>query len=140
MQQGHDRIVAELLESDTRGKVRLPALHIAAKKNDVKAATLLLEVRSYFMKKTLLLILWKTMSFVQATAHQTIHCRLCIALILMVGRSIIELQVYGEMCCCTYSTFDSVYTTIIVMIHFSLFVLKNINCLKINKLNYPECL
>lgn len=45
MQQGHDRVVAELLESDTRGKVRLPALHIAAKKNDVKAATLLLEVR-----------------------------------------------------------------------------------------------
>lgn len=44
MQQGHDRVVAELLESDTRGKVRLPALHIAAKKNDVKAATLLLEV------------------------------------------------------------------------------------------------
>lgn len=46
MQQGHDRVVAELLESDTRGKVRLPALHIAAKKNDVKAATLLLEVSS----------------------------------------------------------------------------------------------
>lgn len=46
MQQGHDRVVAELLESDTRGKVRLPALHIAAKKNDVKAATLLLEVGS----------------------------------------------------------------------------------------------
>lgn len=44
MQQGHDRVVAELLESDTRGKVRLPALHIAAKKDDVKAATLLLEV------------------------------------------------------------------------------------------------
>ncbi|KPJ20961.1 Ankyrin-3 [Papilio machaon] len=45
MQQGHDRVVAELLESDTRGKVRLPALHIAAKKNDVKAAMLLLELR-----------------------------------------------------------------------------------------------
>ncbi|XP_038110813.1 ankyrin-3 isoform X3 [Culex quinquefasciatus] len=43
MQQGHDKVVAVLLESDTRGKVRLPALHIAAKKDDVKAATLLLE-------------------------------------------------------------------------------------------------
>lgn len=46
MQQGHDKVVAVLLESDTRGKVRLPALHIAAKKDDVKAATLLLEVRT----------------------------------------------------------------------------------------------
>ncbi|XP_065088760.1 ankyrin-3-like isoform X3 [Ochlerotatus camptorhynchus] len=43
MQQGHDKVVAVLLESDTRGKVRLPALHIAAKKDDVKAASLLLE-------------------------------------------------------------------------------------------------
>ncbi|XP_055858103.1 ankyrin-2 isoform X2 [Episyrphus balteatus] len=43
MQQGHDKVVAVLLESDSRGKVRLPALHIAAKKDDVKAATLLLE-------------------------------------------------------------------------------------------------
>lgn len=49
MQQGHDRVVAELLESDTRGKVRLPALHIAAKKDDVKAATLLLEVHTISM-------------------------------------------------------------------------------------------
>lgn len=44
MQQGHDKVVAVLLESDTRGKVRLPALHIAAKKDDVRAASLLLEV------------------------------------------------------------------------------------------------
>ncbi|XP_023167866.2 ankyrin-3 isoform X2 [Drosophila hydei] len=43
MQQGHDKVVAALLESDVRGKVRLPALHIAAKKNDVNAATLLLQ-------------------------------------------------------------------------------------------------
>ncbi|XP_068152331.1 ankyrin-3 [Drosophila tropicalis] len=43
MQQGHDKVVAVLLESDVRGKVRLPALHIAAKKNDVTAATLLLQ-------------------------------------------------------------------------------------------------
>lgn len=44
LQQGHDRVVALLLENDTRGKVRLPALHIAAKKDDTKAATLLLQV------------------------------------------------------------------------------------------------
>lgn len=44
MQQGHDKVVTVLLENDTRGKVRLPALHIAAKKDDVKAAKLLLEV------------------------------------------------------------------------------------------------
>nr|AAC37208.1 ankyrin [Drosophila melanogaster]prf//2022340A ankyrin [Drosophila melanogaster] len=43
MQQGHDKIVAVLLENDVRGKVRLPALHIAAKKNDVNAAKLLLQ-------------------------------------------------------------------------------------------------
>lgn len=43
LQQGHDKVVAVLLENDTRGKVRLPALHIAAKKDDVKAATLLLQ-------------------------------------------------------------------------------------------------
>ena len=43
LQQGHDRVVAVLLENDSRGKVRLPALHIAAKKDDVKAATLLLQ-------------------------------------------------------------------------------------------------
>ncbi|KAF5279399.1 hypothetical protein FQA39_LY05509 [Lamprigera yunnana] len=43
MQQGHDKVVTVLLESDTRGKIRLPALHIAAKKDDVKAAKLLLE-------------------------------------------------------------------------------------------------
>lgn len=44
MQQGHEKVVAVLLEADTRGRVRLPALHIAAKKDDVKAANLLLEV------------------------------------------------------------------------------------------------
>lgn len=56
MQQGHDKVVAVLLESDTRGKVRLPALHIAAKKDDVKAATLLLEVN---LNKTKSLIFFK---------------------------------------------------------------------------------
>ena len=43
LQQGHGKVVTVLLENDTRGKVRLPALHIAAKKDDVKAATLLLQ-------------------------------------------------------------------------------------------------
>ncbi len=37
-------MVAILLENDSKGsKVRLPALHIAAKKNDTKAAALLLQ-------------------------------------------------------------------------------------------------
>lgn len=48
MQQGHEKVVTVLLESDTRGKVRLPALHIAAKKDDCKAAALLLQV--WFIK------------------------------------------------------------------------------------------
>ncbi|KRZ31821.1 Ankyrin-2 [Trichinella pseudospiralis] len=43
LQQGHDRVVAILLENDTRGRVKLPALHIAAKKDDTKAAALLLQ-------------------------------------------------------------------------------------------------
>ncbi|XP_018802934.1 PREDICTED: ankyrin-3 isoform X1 [Bactrocera latifrons] len=43
MQQGHDKVVALLLECDVRGKVRLPALHIAAKKNDINTASLLLQ-------------------------------------------------------------------------------------------------
>ncbi|XP_045031248.1 ankyrin-2 isoform X6 [Daphnia magna] len=43
LQQGHDKVVSVLLENDTRGKVRLPALHIAAKKDDCKAAALLLQ-------------------------------------------------------------------------------------------------
>lgn len=43
LQQGHEKVVAILLENDSKGKIRLPALHIAAKKNDVKAAALLLQ-------------------------------------------------------------------------------------------------
>ena len=43
LQQGHDKIVKLLLENDSGGKVHLPALHIAAKKDDVKAANLLLQ-------------------------------------------------------------------------------------------------
>ncbi|XP_016838885.2 ankyrin-2 isoform X2 [Nasonia vitripennis] len=47
MQQGHDKVVSVLLENDSKGKVRLPALHIAAKKDDCKAADLLLQM-DYF--------------------------------------------------------------------------------------------
>ncbi|XP_011332219.2 ankyrin-2 isoform X2 [Ooceraea biroi] len=43
MQQGHDKVVSVLLENDSKGKVKLPALHIAAKKDDCKAADLLLQ-------------------------------------------------------------------------------------------------
>lgn len=44
MQQGHENVVALLLEAgDGRGKIRLPALHIAAKKDDVKSANMLLD-------------------------------------------------------------------------------------------------
>lgn len=57
MQQGHDKVVAVLLESDTRGKVRLPALHIAAKKDDVKAASLLLEVSANLFEPLLRLLI-----------------------------------------------------------------------------------
>ncbi|KAI4832223.1 hypothetical protein KUCAC02_015197 [Chaenocephalus aceratus] len=43
LQQGHDSVVSLLLEHDTKGKVRLPALHIAARKDDTKSAALLLQ-------------------------------------------------------------------------------------------------
>ena len=46
LQQGHEKVVSVLLENDSHGapgKVHLPALHIAAKKDDVKAAALLLQ-------------------------------------------------------------------------------------------------
>ncbi|KAF7706221.1 hypothetical protein HF521_019475 [Silurus meridionalis] len=43
LQQGHNQIVSVLLENDTKGKVRLPALHIAARKDDTKSAALLLQ-------------------------------------------------------------------------------------------------
>ncbi|XP_029695534.1 ankyrin-2b isoform X7 [Takifugu rubripes] len=43
LQQGHNQVVSILLEHDTKGKVRLPALHIAARKDDTKSAALLLQ-------------------------------------------------------------------------------------------------
>lgn len=53
MQQGHEKVVTVLLENDTKGKVRLPALHIAAKKDDCKAADLLLQVNNDLIMKIL---------------------------------------------------------------------------------------
>ncbi|XP_052005124.1 LOW QUALITY PROTEIN: ankyrin-2b [Xyrauchen texanus] len=43
LQQGHNQVVSILLENDTKGRVRLPALHIAARKDDTKSAALLLQ-------------------------------------------------------------------------------------------------
>ncbi|KAL7669687.1 hypothetical protein ACOME3_010333 [Neoechinorhynchus agilis] len=43
LQQGHKRVVEMLFENDSKSRVRLPALHIAAKKNDVQSACLLLD-------------------------------------------------------------------------------------------------
>uniref|UniRef100_A0A672T478 Ankyrin-2-like n=1 Tax=Sinocyclocheilus grahami TaxID=75366 RepID=A0A672T478_SINGR len=43
LQQSHNQVVSLLLEHDTKGKVRLPALHIAARKDDTKSAALLLQ-------------------------------------------------------------------------------------------------
>lgn len=42
LQQGHDRIVSLLLQYDSKGKVKLPPLHLAAKKDDAQAALVLL--------------------------------------------------------------------------------------------------
>ncbi|CAM9733023.1 unnamed protein product [Lampetra fluviatilis] len=42
LQQAHERVVELLLEGDARGRVRLPALHIAARKDDTRSAALLL--------------------------------------------------------------------------------------------------
>ncbi|XP_063445928.1 ankyrin-2-like isoform X42 [Mytilus trossulus] len=43
LQQGNERVVSVLLEHDSKGKVKLPALHIAAKKDDMRSANLLLQ-------------------------------------------------------------------------------------------------
>ena len=43
LQQGHDKVVAVLLENDRAGKTRLPALHICSRRDDTKAALLLLQ-------------------------------------------------------------------------------------------------
>uniref|UniRef100_A0A673HJJ7 Ankyrin-2-like n=1 Tax=Sinocyclocheilus rhinocerous TaxID=307959 RepID=A0A673HJJ7_9TELE len=43
LQQSHNQVVSLLLEHDTKGKARLPALHIAARKDDTKSAALLLQ-------------------------------------------------------------------------------------------------
>ena len=46
LQQGHDKVVATLLEHGAGSKLHLPALHIAAKTNDQKAVSLLLQNKS----------------------------------------------------------------------------------------------
>lgn len=70
LQQGHDQVVSLLLENDTKGKVRLPALHIAARKDDTKAAALLLQndhnadVESKVSDNTVAVCLWWVFCFV----------------------------------------------------------------------------
>ncbi|XP_032936942.1 ankyrin-1 isoform X1 [Catharus ustulatus] len=43
LQQGHENVVAHLINYGTRGKVRLPALHIAARNDDTRTAAVLLQ-------------------------------------------------------------------------------------------------
>uniref|UniRef100_A0A8C4LWW1 Ankyrin 1 n=1 Tax=Equus asinus asinus TaxID=83772 RepID=A0A8C4LWW1_EQUAS len=43
LQQGHENVVAHLINFGTRGKVRLPALHIAARNDDTRTAAVLLQ-------------------------------------------------------------------------------------------------
>ncbi|KAM6431759.1 ankyrin-1 isoform 5-T7 [Liasis olivaceus] len=43
LQQGHENVVAHLINYGTKGKVRLPALHIAARNDDTRTAAVLLQ-------------------------------------------------------------------------------------------------
>jgi len=43
LQQGHTEVVNLLMEYSQKGRVRLSALHVAAKKDDVRSAMLLLQ-------------------------------------------------------------------------------------------------
>uniref|UniRef100_A0A8C7ZV98 Ankyrin 1 n=1 Tax=Oryzias sinensis TaxID=183150 RepID=A0A8C7ZV98_9TELE len=43
LQQGHENVVALLISYGTKGKVRLPALHIAARNDDTRTAAVLLQ-------------------------------------------------------------------------------------------------
>ncbi|TRY55099.1 hypothetical protein DNTS_034517, partial [Danionella cerebrum] len=43
LQQGHENVVALLINHGTKGKVRLPALHIAARNDDTRTAAVLLQ-------------------------------------------------------------------------------------------------
>jgi len=43
LQQGHSDVVQLLMEYSQKGRVRLSALHLAAKKDDVRSALLLLQ-------------------------------------------------------------------------------------------------
>lgn len=42
LQEQRSKVVNLLLDDDVKGRVKLPALHIAARKDDVKAAALIL--------------------------------------------------------------------------------------------------
>ena len=52
LQENKECVVNLLLEDDVKGRVKLPALHIAARKNDVKAAALLLQNEQQKEEKT----------------------------------------------------------------------------------------
>lgn len=43
LQQGHENVVAYLISYGMKGKVRLPALHIAARNDDTRTAAVLLQ-------------------------------------------------------------------------------------------------
>ncbi|XP_036106465.1 ankyrin-1 isoform X4 [Molossus molossus] len=43
LQQGHENVVAHLINYGTKGRVRLPALHIAARNDDTRTAAVLLQ-------------------------------------------------------------------------------------------------
>ncbi|GCB85192.1 hypothetical protein scyTo_0025875, partial [Scyliorhinus torazame] len=43
LQQGHENVVAALISYGTKGKVCLPALHIAARNDDTRTAAVLLQ-------------------------------------------------------------------------------------------------
>ena len=43
LQQGHSEVVNSLMDHTQKGRVRLSPLHVAAKKDDVRAAALLIQ-------------------------------------------------------------------------------------------------
>ena len=58
LQQGHGEVVNILTDNSQKGKVRLSPLHVAAKKDDVRAASLLLMTEK--QSKVCLVSLFKT--------------------------------------------------------------------------------
>ena len=69
LQQGHSDVVSLLMESSQKGRVRLSALHVAAKKDDVRSAILLLQQSSETandqVSSTTSVTLWTSPSDVQ---------------------------------------------------------------------------